>query len=364
MKKRITAILLTAAMAISLAACGGDKGSQETPASAPESDPQEEAPQEAEETPAPGGETYSWNFSTTYASGSVVVQMYERFAELCNEYTDGAITVSVFPDGIIASEDDALAQVSSGELEFCGTGTAPIFTYSAEDGWFNSPFMITDLETYKKVYDSDYWLAIREGWATYHNVLDLCGPFYRGMRTLTTSREVKNVSDLKGVKLRMNSSALWNAAWQACGATTVPVALSELYTSFQTGVVDATEIPLADSGLLNIPEVASYVVQTNHVCECAGIFMSNELFESLPAEYQEAVRKAGQDAMAECESLIADEEATWLQNYIDAGATVVEDVDIESFREASDAWWQEMFATEWTNISYEDCMALIESCSE
>ena len=69
-------------------------------------------------------ETYEWSFSTTYVSGSVVVQMYQRFAELANEYTDGAITINVFPDGTIATEDDALAQVSSGELEFCGTGTA------------------------------------------------------------------------------------------------------------------------------------------------------------------------------------------------------------------------------------------------
>ena len=218
--------------------------------------------------------------------------------------------------------------------------------------------MITDLETYERVYDSDYWMAIRNSWAEDHNVLDLCGPFYRGMRTPVATKEVKTASDLNGVKLRMNSSALWNAAWQACGATTVPITMGELYTSFQSGVCDATEIPLSDSGLLNIPEVVDYVMPTNHVLECAGIFMSNSTFEALPEEYQEALVKAGKDAMAECAPLIEEEEAHWLEKFKEAGCEVV-DVDIASFREASEAWWKEMFASEWSNISYEDCMALI-----
>ena len=309
-------------------------------------------------------EEYNWSFSTTYAGGSVVVKMYERFAELANEYTDGAITITVFPDGTIASEDDALAQVSSGELEFCGTGTAPIFTYSQADGWLNTPFMITDVDTYMKVYDSDYWRAIRDSWATEHNVLDLCGPFYRGMRTLVSTKEIKNADDLNGIKLRMNSSALWNAAWQACGATTVTIPLSELYTAFQTGTVDACENPLSESGNLNITEQAKFVCPTNHVAECAIICMANDVFESLPAEYQEALVKAGQDAMEECKPLIEEEESGWLQKYLDAGAVLVEDFDVESFRKASEEHWKEMFASDWNNISFEDCMALIDSCSE
>ena len=306
---------------------------------------------------------YNWSFSTTYAGGSVVVQMYERFAELANEYTDGAITITVFPDGTIASEDDALAQVSSGELEFCGTGTAPIFTYNPEDGWLNTPFMITDVDTYMNVYNSDYWLAIRESWATDHNVKDLCGAFYRGMRTVVSTKEIKSAEDLKGIKLRMNSSALWNAAWQACGATTVTIPLGELYTSFQNGTVDACENPLSESGNLNITEQAKFVCPTNHVAECAIICMANNVFEDLPEEYQEALVKAGEDAMAELAPKIAEEEEYWLQQYLDAGAVLVEDFDVESFRAASDEHWKEMFASDWNNISYDDCMALIASCA-
>ena len=290
--------------------------------------------------------------------------MYQKFAELANQYTEGKVTINVYPDGTVASEDDALAQVSSGELEFCGTGTAPVYTYNNESQWLIAPFFITDVQTYYNVYDSEYWQNIRQGWATEHNVLDLCGPFYRGMRTLVSTEKVESVSDLQGLKLRMNSNALWNAAWQALGCTTVPIPLGELYTSMQTGVATACENPMSESGNLNIPEIAKYVVPTNHVVECAGIFMSNSLFESLPANYQEAVRKAGEDAMSECAALVEAEEAEWLQKYQDAGAELVSSLDLDSIKAASEDFWKKQFETEWTGISYEDAMALVEECSK
>ena len=379
MKKRVIASVLAIAMACSLAACGGGAASsaaEAAPAASEAAAPaaseaaapaasEAAAPAESQEAaPAEGefNETYNWSLSTTYAGASVVVQMYNRFAELANQYTNGAVTITVFPDGQIATEDDAIAQVSSGELEFVGTGTGPIFTFTPEEGWLNTPFMVSDVQQYKNVYSSPYWENVKQSWVDQHNFLDLCGPFYRGMRTVVSVKEIKSAADTNGWKLRMNSSKLWNDAWQAVGATTVPVSLQELYQSFQSGVVEACENPLSESGNLNIPEVAKYVCQTNHVCECAGIFMAADLYYGLPENYQKAIYQAGVDAMAECEPLIADEEAMWLQKYLDAGAVIVEDLDVESFRTASEAYWKEMFETEWTNISYDDAMALIDSC--
>ena len=362
MKKKILSLTLALAMVLGLTACGGSKAETKP---AESSKPTETSkPAEAPAESSGFDKKYNWSFSTTYATGSVVVQMYQKFADLANEYTDGAVTINVFPDGTVASEDDALAQVSSGELEFCGTGTAPVYTYSNENQWLIAPFLITDVDTYYNVYNSDYWMDIRNSWATDHNVLDLCGPFYRGMRTLVSTEEVRSAADLKNLKLRMNSNAMWNAAWQALGCTTVTIPLGELYTSVQTGVVSSCENPMSESGNLNIPEIAKYVIPTNHVVECAGIFMSNSLFESLPQNYQEAIRKAGEDAMAQCAPLVTEEEAHWLQVYQDAGAQLVTDLDLDSIKAASQEFWKQKFATDWTGISYEDAMALIEECSK
>lgn len=352
--KKWLSLGLAAAIVCSLAACGsGDSSSAGNSAN-------ESSSQSASSA---SNAKYNWSFSTTYSDQTVVVAMFNKFAELANEYTDGAISITVFPNGTVASEDDALAQVSSGELEFCGSGSAPFWTYTPDAAWILAPFMITSKDVYQKVYDSDPLVEAREGWATNNNVRDLCGCFYRGMRTVVSTKEIHNAADLKGVKMRMNSNAMWNAGWQSLGCTTVTIPLSELYISIQTGVAEACENPLSESGSLNIPEVAKYVIPTNHAVEASEILMSNSLFESLSKDYQDALVKAGQDAMNEYSSAIDQEEADWLQKYQDAGCTVL-DFDTASVQDACKSFWQEEFNTEWTSISYEDAMALIAECTQ
>ena len=367
--KQVVAWGLIGTLAMSLMACGGNAGTSEKEAGSVAATETAQAAQTTatDQATTDGGgfdTAYDWAFATTYGSGTVVVQTYQKFAELANEYTSGSVKINLYPDGqLVPSEDDSMAQLSAGEVEFVGTGSMPWWIYSTDYAWTQAPFMITDADTYQKVYDSDTIRAVRQSWADEYNVKDLCGGMYRGMRKLAATKKVENVTDLSGLKLRMNSSALWNSAWQSLGAVTVPLSLNELYTSIQTGVVEGCENPLSESGYLNIPEVTKYVMNTNHVAEYAIICMNNELFESLPENYQAALIKAWTDAMTWGKGEIEKEEAGWMQKYQDAGCEIV-DFDIESAREASIPFWKEMFESgEWA-MSYDEVMNLIDECSK
>ena len=68
--------------------------------------------------------------------------------------------------------------------------------------------------------------------------------------------------------------------------------------------------------------------------------------------------------MAQCAPLVTEEEAHWLQVYQDSGAELVTDLDLDSIKAASQEFWKQKFATDWTGISYEDAMALIEEWSK
>lgn len=368
--KRVVAWGLIGALAMSLAACGGNANSGEKEsgkAAVTETDATGAAVAETELESENNGDfstEYNWAFATTYGSGTVVVQSYQKFAELAKEYTSGSVIINLYPDGqLVASEDDSMAQLSAGEIEFVGTGSMPWWIYSTDYAWTQAPFMITDADTYENVYNSDTIKAVRQSWADNYNVKDLCGGFYRGMRKLAATKKVGNVGDLSGLKLRMNSSALWNSAWQSLGAVTVPLSMNELYTSIQTGVVEGCENPLSESGYLNIPEVTSYVMNTNHVAEYAIVCMNNDLYESLPENYQTALINAWTDAMDWARAEVEKEEAGWIKKYQEAGCEIV-DFDIESAREASIPFWKEMFESgEWA-MSYDEVMSLIEECSK
>ena len=135
--KKVTAVGLIGVMVLSLAGCGGNTSpSAQEPETAvtEEGGTEENVVQETEATGAEGdfSETYDWALATTYGSTTVVVQAYEKFAELVKEYTDGAVTITVYPDGQLAGEEDSMNQMSAGELEFVGTGSMPWWLYSTD----------------------------------------------------------------------------------------------------------------------------------------------------------------------------------------------------------------------------------------
>ena len=78
--KKFLSLILALVMACSLIACGGSE-KEEAPA---QTETKTEAPADQTEAPAEAGfdKEYKWSLASTYATGSVVIQMYERFAEL------------------------------------------------------------------------------------------------------------------------------------------------------------------------------------------------------------------------------------------------------------------------------------------
>lgn len=178
-------------------------------------------------------------------------------------------------------------------------------------------------------------------------------------RNMTSDRPINDVSDLKGVKLRMNSNQVWNDVWNGLGATCVSIALNELYTSMQTGVANASEIPWADAASLKLEEVQDYIIQTQHVNEASVIYMSNSLYESLPAQYQEVLDRAAKEANEWGTELAMSTEDDYKQTFLDAGAELIVP-DHDSFVEAARPIWDELFETTWTITTYDEVVALME----
>src|SRR5258708_20016956 len=62
-----------------------------------------------------------------------------------------------------------------------------------------------------------------------------------GMRNIYSKKEVKSVDDIKGMKIRVQATKTEDTHFPAYGAQTVHIPFGEVYTSLQTGVVQAAE---------------------------------------------------------------------------------------------------------------------------
>ncbi|MGQ9473585.1 MAG: TRAP transporter substrate-binding protein [Candidatus Caldatribacteriaceae bacterium] len=115
------------------------------------------------------------------------------------------------------------------------------------------------------------------------------GILYRGLRHFTTNKPVRVPENLKGVKLRLPQLPTWVKVWEAIGASTVPIALTELFIALQTGVADASEGDVTQILSFRLCEVQKYLMLTGHLVQTGGLTINKPFFDKLKKEYQDII---------------------------------------------------------------------------
>ena len=357
MKKRITALLFAAVMAASVAAvCMAEENPNQATVDADVAERMEKA--EAIEITGEFNDEYTWSLATTYSTGTPMVNAYHEFADLMNEYTGGAVTINIFADSSLMGENDSFLSLKSGELEFAGFGPTPFYMYSTDFGFMLAPYMISSYQEYKNLYYSDLVQECVDSWRTEYNTRDLAGMVYRSMRNMSSAKPVNNVDELAGIKLRMNDNQIWADIWNSLGAVTVPMALGELYTGLQQGTVEASEGPWEQMKANNLEEVQDYIIETAHISESVGIWMAEDLYQSLPENYQAAIDKASMIACADMEKEAVEMEDEYKQQLIDGGCEFIVP-DLSGFKSGAEECWNKYFADSWTAATLEEVHAIM-----
>jgi len=341
--KKFFALALALIMVLSLVACGGSKKE--------ETKEEETTTEETTETSAFDQE-YSWDLSTTYATGTPIVDGLYHFAELLSEYSEGTITLNVFPDGTLYNEADAIMAVKSGELDFTDSGTIAITTHLPQYGFISAPFMVTTYDQIMTLWNSDLITEAKTILEDEYNTRNVGGLAYRGFRNTSANNAIASVDDIQGVLMRMNTNVVMNDVFNAIGAVCVPLSLNELYTSMQTGAVSASEGPWEQMVSYKLYEVQDYIMETKHIVEASCIWMSNELYESLPEAYKEVVDRAATEINAEIEANCFAAEEAYKQDMIDNGCEFVE-CDTTGMIANAEAAWEKFFQDTWTGFTLE-----------
>lgn len=105
-----------------------------------------------------------------------------------------------------------------------------------------------------------------------------------------TQRTVKQPSDMEGLKIRTVVADLPQELVKALGASPTPIPWPELYTSFQTGVVEGSKNGITDIMGMKFPEAGlKYVTLDGHAYMSALWYMNNEMFLDMPEDMRRIV---------------------------------------------------------------------------
>lgn len=321
MKKKILSLALAVVMVLSLAACGSSQpgGSTST----------ESAPATSE-TPAPA-QTYNWTVSSGLAVGSSWDLGLIRFAELLNERSNGAITLTVHSGGTLGSAKECLEGVQMGSIDFIVESSASLSNFTKAMSVFDLPYLFKDAKEAR---------AGLSGEAAKGQLAELESVGFKGINywengiyAIGSVKEVKSLADLSGMRIRSIDSALQADIYDCLGAMPVVLSWGDIYTSLQQGVVDAvssTTVP--NMYTANFYEVAPHIILSNHGYSPAPLLCNLNLWNSLPADIQQLVIDCANEAR-DYHYTVCDEQMA----------------DFRAKMEAAGADFTEINAEEWSN---------------
>ncbi|MEP6916977.1 MAG: TRAP transporter substrate-binding protein, partial [Acidobacteriota bacterium] len=166
----------------------------------------------------------------------------DRFRQLAEEATGGAVTIRIFPSGTLGQEREVVQQLQEGLVDFMVSGTAIWGSVAPKLQVFDFPFLWRDWDHVHRVVDG----RLGEEAADYLEATVRMRPFAWGdsfgfRQVVTRSRDITGPEQLAGLKIRTIQSAIYVKTIELMGASPTPMAFGEVYTSMQTGVIDGYE---------------------------------------------------------------------------------------------------------------------------
>ena len=331
MKRRILAVLLTAAMALSMVACGAKKE-----AAAPAPAEKTETAEKAEE-PKDDGKTYTLNFGHTLTEQDPFHQAYLKWAEEVKAQTDGKLIIEVYANSQLGKEEDVLEQMKQGTNVGWQTDAARLGNYVNDFSVLLAPYFLENLDEVKALLDSPTIAGWEKQLEEEHNIKVISFAFVQGYRNVFANKKATSPAEMEGLKIRTAGAPIWVGGVNSLGCTATALAYGEIYNGIQTKVVDGCELPYIAAVSLNIQEVATHVLETRHFYQNNFMVCSADWFNALPAEYQEILTTECDKAGIEVSEQMEKDTAAAKQVFVDAGLEIVEyeDMDIEAFKAKS-----------------------------
>jgi TRAP-type transport system periplasmic protein len=158
------------------------------------------------------------------------------------------------------------------------------------------------------------------------------------VRHMYSKKEIRNVGDLKGLKVRVQATATEDLMFPAYGAQTVHMPFGSVYTSLQTGVMDVAENSINVYLVNKHYEVAPVLNITEHEANNALVFISDKLWQTLSADQKQWVTTAANEISQKEPAKAFELEKAATAKLKSIGVKVVTDVDKKSFTAIADPY--------------------------
>ncbi|MFC5080585.1 C4-dicarboxylate-binding periplasmic protein precursor [Vibrio thalassae] len=219
----------------------------------------------------------------------------QYMADEVKELTDGEVRIRIYPNGQLGTQRESMELLQNGALDIAKSNASEMEAFEPAYGAFNIPYIFRDRDHYYRVMQGEVGEKILE---SSHDKGFVGLTYYdAGARSFYASKAINSPADLSGMKIRVQPSPTAVEMIKLMGGSPTPLSYGELYTAMQQGVVDGAENNPTALTTARHGEVAKVFSQDEHTMIPDVLVISSKVWDKLPQDQQEALKKAAKDSM-------------------------------------------------------------------
>ena len=261
-------------------------------------------------------------FSHVVAQDTPKGKAAEKFKELAEKYTSGAVKVEVYANSTLYKDKEEMEALQLGAVQLLAPSLAKFGPLGVREfEVFDLPYIFDGYEALNKVTQGpvgQQLLAKLEpkgikGLAFWDN----------GFKSFSANSPIRMPEDLKGKKMRIQSSKVLEEQMREVKSLPQVMAFSEVYQALQTGVVDGTENPHSNLYTQKMHEVQKHMTLTDHGYLGYAVITNKKFWDGLPAEVRTQLDKALAESTAYANQIAKEENDKSLEAVRASGKTEI-----------------------------------------
>jgi C4-dicarboxylate-binding protein DctP len=231
-------------------------------------------------------------FSHVVANDTPKGKAADFFKKKAEELTNGKVKVEVYSNSTLYKDKEEMEALQLGAVQMLAPSLAKFGPLGVKEfEVFDLPYIFDGYDALRKVTNG----PVGQQLLGKLEAKGIRGLTYwdNGFKSFSANTPIKLPADLKGKKMRIQSSKVLEEEIRALGGLPQVMAFSEVYQALQTGVVDGTENPISNLYTQKMHEVQKHLSLTEHGYLGYAVIVNKKFWDGLPAD----VRKQLDDAM-------------------------------------------------------------------
>ncbi len=217
------------------------------------------------------------------------------FKQLAEKYTDGKVTVEVYPNSSLYKDKEELEALQLGSVHLLAPSISKFGPLGVKEfDVFDLPFLMSDDEHARQMMASPMMGDLNK--KLEDKGVEPLAYWDNGAHVYTANKPLIMPDDFQGMKMRIQGSKVLDAVARQLGAIPQIIAFGELYQALQTGVVDGEDNVPSNIWTQKFYDVQKYLTVSYHGRLTYALLTNKNFWNTLPADVRPGLDRAVQES--------------------------------------------------------------------